>query len=181
MKVGITALSDLILETQRLRLEPFEEADFPSLLEHHSDPDVNRYHSPGPRPMTGDEVKSRLLEFIDRNDGSGFGRRKLTTRTGEYIGRAGIDWMSDPDGYELAYSLKRSAWGKGYASEIAGALTRWFFESSDSSFLIAYAHADHHASQHVMKKTGFKHWFDREKHGVPCSFYRIERVDLEPC
>ncbi|WP_420333227.1 GNAT family N-acetyltransferase [Roseibium sp.] len=171
-------MSDIILETERLRLQPFVEADLPFLLEQHSDPEVNRYHSPGPRPMTTDEVKTRLFEFIERDDGSGFGRRKLTTHDGDYIGRAGIDWMSDPDGYELAYSLKRSAWGKGYASEIAGALTRWFFETTDNGFLIAYAHADHQASQHVMKKTGFRHWFDRDKHDVPCAFYRIERSDV---
>lgn len=128
--------------------------------------------------MTADEVKARLIEFIERNDGSGFGRCKLITHEGDYAGRAGIDWMSDPDGYELAYSLKRSAWGKGYASEIAKALTKWFFETTDNEFLIAYAHAEHHASQHVMKKTGFKHWYDREKHGVPCSFYRIGRGDV---
>ncbi|MEL7528906.1 MAG: GNAT family N-acetyltransferase [Pseudomonadota bacterium] len=168
----------MILETARLRLEPFVAADFPFLLEHHSDPEVNRYHSPGPRPMTSEEVNTRLFEFIERNDGSGFGRRKLSTHDGAYVGRAGIDWMNDPDGFELAYSLQRSAWGKGYASEIATALTRWFFEATDNAFLIAYAHAEHHASQHVMKKTGFKHWFDREKHDVPCSFYRIERGDL---
>ena len=128
--------------------------------------------------MTADEVKVRLLEFIERNDGSGFGRCRLTTHGGDYIGRAGIDWMTDPDGYELAYSLKRTAWGKGYATEIAEALTRWFFETTDNTFLIAYAHAEHNGSQHVMRKTGFKHWFDREKHGVPCAFYRIERSDL---
>lgn len=171
-------MSDVILETERLRLQPFQEADFPMLMEQHSDPEVNRYHSPGPRPMSADAVKSRLLEFIERNDGSGFGRRKLTTLAGDYVGRAGIDWMSDPDGYELAYSLKRAAWGNGYASEVAKGLTNWFFETTDNAFLIAYAHAEHHASQHVMTKTGFKHWFDREKHGVPCSFYRIERSDI---
>ncbi len=166
-----------VLTTARLRLSPFEEADFDLLFDLHSDPEVNRYLSPGPAPMDADEVRRRLGDYIGAHEQTGISKWKLETREGDFIGRAGFAWLTDPDGYELGYSLKRSAWGKGYASEIARGLIAWFFENMPDDYLLAFAVTEHKGSQAVMRKAGMKYWMDQEKVGHPCSFYRIERSD----
>ncbi|MHA7777510.1 GNAT family N-acetyltransferase [Roseibium sp. M-1] len=168
-------LSPPILTTGRLRLLPFTEADFPLLFDLHSDPEVNRYLSPGPAAMGADEVHRRLGDYVRDHLHSGISKWKLETKEGNFIGRAGFSWLSDPDGYELGYSLKRSAWGQGYATEISRALVGWFFEQRPDPHLIAYAVAEHAASQHVMQKAGFSLWQERRKHGLDCRFYRITR------
>ena len=171
-------MTEIILTTERLRVEPFQETDFPLLLELHSDPEVNRYLSPGPAPMGEEEVERRLETYVKLHRESGLSKWKLLTRDGKFIGRAGLSWINAPDGFEVGYSLKQDEWGRGYATEIAKGLANWFFENTDNRFLIAFAHSRHLASLNVMKKAGFTYWFDMERDGVPCTFYRIERHEV---
>ncbi|MET1411540.1 GNAT family N-acetyltransferase [Roseibium sp. HPY-6] len=168
-------MAEIILTTERLRVEPFQESDFPLLFDLHSDPEVNRYLSPGLAPMSAEEVERRLNTYVQHHRDNGLSKWKLLTRDGDFIGRAGLTWMKAPDGFEVGYSLKQAAWGRGYATEIARGLAKWFFEKTDNRFLIAFAHSEHLASLKVMQKAGFTYWFDMERDGVPCTFYRIER------
>lgn len=165
-----------VLETARLRLMPFTEDDFLKLQELHSDPEVNRYLSPGPVIMSPEEVHQRLKNYAEDHVQSGISKWKLETLDGRFVGRAGFSWQSDPDGYELGYSLRRSAWGKGYATEIASALVAWFFDNTDQDHLIAYAVREHEASLKVMEKAGMRFWRDMDINGLACRFYRVDRA-----
>jgi len=171
----VFALTKPILQTGRLRLVPFSEDDFEILQALHSDPEVNRYLSPGPAIMSPEEVRRRLENYVGDHHHTGISKWKLETLDGDPVGRAGFSWMNNPDGYELGYSLKRSVWGRGYATEIARALVAWFFDNTDQDHLLAYAVREHAASLNVMKKAGMRHWQDLEKHGLACRFYRMER------
>ncbi|MGX1495944.1 GNAT family N-acetyltransferase [Roseibium aggregatum] len=164
-----------ILTTGRLRLLPFSNDDFALLQDLHSDPEVNRYLSPGPAIMDPEEVRRRLANYVGDHRGTGISKWKLETIDGTFIGRAGFSFNREPEGYELGYSLKRSAWGHGYASEIAKALVGWFFETLPYDHLLAYAVAEHEASQQVMRKAGLHFWQELNQHGLPCRFYRITR------
>ena len=164
-----------ILTTDRLRLVPFTEDDFALLQDLHSDPEVNRYLSPGLAIMDPEEVRRRLANYIGDHRLTGISKWKVETIDGTFIGRAGFSFLSDPEGYELAYSLKRSTWGQGYASEIARALVGWFFDTLPYDHLLAFAVAEHEASQQVMRKAGLYFWQEREQDGLPCRFYRISR------
>lgn len=165
-----------ILTTGRLRLSPFTEDDFPLLQDLHSDPEVNRYLSPGPAVMDPDEVRRRLANYVGDHRLTGISKWKLETVGGTFIGRAGFSLERDPEGHELGCSLKRSAWGQGYASEIAKALVAWFFDKTPHDHMFAYAIAEHEASQRVMRKAGLRFWLEMRKHGLPCRFYRITRL-----
>ncbi|WP_297589340.1 GNAT family N-acetyltransferase [Roseibium sp.] len=158
---------------------PFVEADFPLILDLHSDREVNRYLSPGPAPMAANEVRERLKTYIADHSLTGISKWKVETKEGLFVGRTGFSYLKDPDGYELGYSFRREVWGRGYATEIAKGLTRWYFERTEVDYLIAYALMEHKASLRVMQKAGFQHWQDREKHGCPCRFYRIFREEFE--
>ncbi len=168
-----------MLQTTRLRLLPFAKTDFHLLADLHSDPEVNRYLSPGPVPMASDEVAERLAKYVADHQATGFSKWKLETLDGVFIGRAGITPLSDPDGYELGYSLKREAWGRGFATEIAAGLVNWFFQHTSNDFLQAFAATENQGSLNVMQKAGMRFWLEREMHGMPCTFYRIEREDFQ--
>ncbi|MES0811173.1 GNAT family N-acetyltransferase [Roseibium sp. SCPC15] len=174
-----TELPEILLKTARLQVLPFEDADFPLLLDLHSDPEVNRYHSPGPVPMAKEEARRRLNNYVQMHRQSGVSKWKLETLDGEFVGRAGFSWQQEPAGYELGYSLKRSAWGRGYATEIARELVRWFFEETDHDHLLAYAVSENLASLRVMQKAGMRLWLEMEKHDLPCTFYRVDRTEFE--
>ena len=169
-------MTDLILQTARLRLVPFTEADFATLQELHSDPEVNRYLSPGPVVMSPEDVQRRLTTYAGEHLRTGLSKWKLEQLDGTFLGRAGFSGQSDPQGFELGYSLKQAAWGNGYATEIARALVSWFFENTTQDYLFAYALREHEASLRVMNKAGMRFWRDMEKHGHGCRFYRVDRL-----
>ncbi|EFO30989.1 acetyltransferase, gnat family [Roseibium sp. TrichSKD4] len=172
-------MSDIILQTDRLQVRPLTEGDFDNLLDLHSDPEVNRYLSCGPVPMSAEEVRTRLDRYLLTNKTDGLGKWKVETREGEFLGRAGFDWQDDPAGWELGYSFKQTAWGKGYATEIARGLIAWFFKHTQHNYLIAYAVSEHHKSLNIMKKAGLTFWQDRHVDGEDLTFYRLERADFE--
>lgn len=60
-------MSDIILQTDRLQVRPLTEGDFDNLLDLHSDPEVNRYLSCGPVPMSAEEVRTRLDRYLLTN------------------------------------------------------------------------------------------------------------------
>ncbi|QFT31076.1 anhydro-N-acetylmuramic acid kinase [Labrenzia sp. THAF82] len=172
-------MSDPILVTQRLRLTPFLETDYELLRDLHSDPEVNRYHSPGLAPMAEAEVRRRLTSYVEDHRRTGISKWKLETIDEDFIGRAGFSWQNEPDGYELGYSLKQAYWRQGYASEIAIALVDWFFSHRAEDQMFAYAASEHQKSFAVMEKAGLRPWMEMTKHGVSCRFYRITRQEHE--
>lgn len=169
-------MTEPVLLTERLRVVPFTEDDFLKLQALHSDPEVNRYLSPGPAIMSPEEVRRRLGTYIEEHAQTGLSKWKVETHGGDLVGRAGFSFMCNPEGYELGYSLKRADWGKGYATELARALIAWFFENTTQEHLFAYAVRENEGSLNVMRKAGMTHWRDLEKHGMSCRFYRLERA-----
>src|SRR5438128_12296035 len=118
----------IFLETERLVLRPFTEDDVDNLVELDSDPDVMRFINGG-RPTPRQEIESDVLPtflgYYERFAGYGFWAA-VETSTGRFVG-----WChfrpaeaDHPDEVELGYRLRRSAWGKGYATEGSRALVQ---------------------------------------------------------
>ena len=61
-----------------------------------------------------------------------------------------------PDGdVEIGYFLKRSAWGRGYATEACRRLLRFAFEETPLQEVVATFHEENLASRNVLRKSGF--------------------------
>jgi RimJ/RimL family protein N-acetyltransferase len=61
-----------------------------------------------------------------------------------------------PEGdVEVGYFLKRSAWGKGYATEACKRILRMAFEDSPLTEVVATFEKGNSASQNVLEKAGF--------------------------
>ena len=81
-----------------------------------------------------------------------------------------------PEGeIELGYLMKRSAWGKGYATEAAGRLLRFAFEESPLEEVVAVTDPDNRRSQQVLRKIGMTDEGLRRAYRTLCSGFRITR------
>lgn len=145
------------LETARLLLRPLQLEDAPTLALLWSDPDVTRYEG-GPRKY--DEL-IKLLEADARcTTPSDFDMLPVVEKsTGTVIGYCGLlDKAVDgkPE-IELAYTFAKSAWGKGYATEMAIALKDDAFNRLGLERIISLIDPENIASQFVAQKVGMQY------------------------
>ncbi len=148
----------VFLETERLVLRRFTEADVENLFDLDGDSEVTRFLTggkPTPRDVIRNETLPRFLHYYERFEGFGFWAA-IEKSTGEFLG-----WFhfrpqegSDPDEVELGYRLRRSTWGKGYATEGSRALIRKGFTELGVRRVVASTMAVNVASRRVMEKAG---------------------------
>jgi RimJ/RimL family protein N-acetyltransferase len=159
------------LVTERLVLRRFTAADAGSLLALDGDPEVMRYL--GPRVRTRAQIEAEVLPlFLGRHQRyPGFGRWAADARDGGgFVGWFGlrpvqpseaaiIDWPDAPPGggtAEIGYRLRRSAWGRGYATEGARALIRRAFTELGVREVVATTMTANARSRAVMQKAGLR-------------------------
>jgi len=150
----------VFLETQRLVLRQFTMADVDNLVSLDADPEVMRFitgGTPTSRSEIEGEVLPAFLGYYERFAGFGFWAA-VEKATGEFLG-----WFhfrprdtAAPGEAELGYRLRRSAWGKGYATEGSRALIRKGFTEFGVQRVVAEAMAVNAASRRVMEKAGLR-------------------------
>jgi RimJ/RimL family protein N-acetyltransferase len=182
---------NLFCETERLLLRRFTEVDVDDLVTLDADPAVMRFINGGRatlREHVRDDVLPRFLFYYDRYPGFGVWAA-VERSTGEFLGwfalRPPAD--TDPEVVELGYRLRRSAWGKGYATEGSRALIRKGFIEYGARRVIAQTMTVNTASRRVMEKCGlsyvrtfFEEWPDViEGSDQGDVEYAVDRADWE--
>ncbi|HSS90233.1 MAG TPA: GNAT family N-acetyltransferase [Streptosporangiaceae bacterium] len=148
----------VFLETRRLVLRRFTMADVDNLVSLDADPDVMHFVTGGIRTAR-DEIENEILpEFLgyyEQFQGYGFWAA-IEKGTGEFLG-----WFhfrpreeAGPGEAELGYRLRKSAWGKGYATEGSRALISKGFTDFGVRRVVAETMVVHAASRRVMEKAG---------------------------
>jgi ribosomal-protein-alanine N-acetyltransferase len=164
------------LVTARLRLRPFGGADHDAIHAIYADPEVMRYVGHGAH-RTPAETQTALRAYGDILDGRGYSFVAVCERaSGTLIGDAGLHPLggSGPD-VELGYTLARSAWGRGYATELGRALVRHAFGALGVARVVAQVEPANHASRRVLEKLGMREREVRTAYGRPHLFYVLER------
>jgi RimJ/RimL family protein N-acetyltransferase len=148
------------LETERLVLRQFTLDDVDNLVALDADPEVMHFITGGratPREVIEDDYLPWFLGYYERGERYGFWAA-IEKATGEFIG-----WFHfrPADGYpsdepELGYRLRRSAWGKGYATEGSRALIRKGFTELGVRRVMAETMVVNTASRRVMEKAGLR-------------------------
>ena len=153
-------MTKVFLETKRLLLRRFSMADVDRLVVLDSDPEVMRYINGG-KPTSREEIRNDVLpaflEYYERFDGYGFWAA-IEKSTGDFLGWFHFrpDEESDSIDPELGYRLRRSAWGKGFATEGSRALIDKGFAEFDVQRVFASTMKVNLASQRVMEKAGLR-------------------------
>jgi RimJ/RimL family protein N-acetyltransferase len=151
----------VFLETDRLVLRRFTMADANDLFDLDGDPEVMNFITgglPTPREEIENDVLPAFLRYYERGDRYGFWAA-VEKSSGEFLG-----WFhfrpregGDPDEAELGYRLRRSAWGKGYATEGSRALIHNGFAELGVRGVVAETMVVNAASRRVMEKAGLKY------------------------
>ena len=151
----------IFLETDRLVLRRFTESDVDNLHDLDSDPEVMRFINggkPASRDVIRNETLPRFLHSYERFEGFGVWAA-IERWTREFVGWFEFYPREDtgPDEVELGYRLRKSAWGKGYATEGSRALIRKGFTELGVQRVVAETMVVNTASRRVMEKAGLTH------------------------
>lgn len=163
---------NLTFDSERLKLRPLEESDLDMVIEQWTDPDVTRYVAE--RTYSPEELAEEMPVITRRCAGGCIGIWCVIDKaTGEKLGSAILlpmpvelddtDWdlvTGDdipPGDIEIGYVLKRSAWGRGVATEACRRLLRFAFEETPLQVLVATIDPANHASRRVLEKCGLIH------------------------
>jgi RimJ/RimL family protein N-acetyltransferase len=148
----------VLVETPRLVLRAFDVDDVDVLVELDSDPAVMRFITGGiatSREEIEHDVLPAFLSYYDRFDGYGFWAA-IDKETQSFVG-----WFhlrpapgAPADEPELGYRLRRSAWGRGLATEGARALVEVAFTRLGARRVLAETMAVNLASRRVMEHAG---------------------------
>jgi RimJ/RimL family protein N-acetyltransferase len=144
-----------MLKTRRLVLRDFRPDDWRAVLAYQSDPRYLRYY-----PWTV-RTEADVLAFVGRQVElqSATPRLKfqlVITLVGVgLVGNCGIR-LAEPNSVEadVGYELDPRHWGRGYATEAAGAMVAFGFEALGVHRVWGECVADNVASRRVMEKLG---------------------------
>jgi RimJ/RimL family protein N-acetyltransferase len=182
----------MLLHTDRLLLREFDETDWPAVLEYQSDPRYLRFNHWTDR--TAEDVRAFVQMFIDyrREDPrSKFQLAIVLPNENLLIGNCGFRAQSaDAVEGEIGYELHPRYWGHGYATEAAGAMLRFGFESFGARRITASVIAENTASIHVLEKLGMREerrlpnnewmkdrWWDTLTYAISLQDWRWAKID----
>tara|TARA_R110002110_G_scaffold370798_1_gene580788 strand:- start:80 stop:574 length:495 start_codon:yes stop_codon:yes gene_type:complete len=146
----------MALETARLKLQLLRLADAEALFEILGSTADRRYTfslsdvRDCRRHIAGHECQRRKV---------GYGPWVIVEKASQkLVGFGGVyDDPFDPGwGPEVGYHFARSAWGRGYATELTRCAVRFAHETLKLRTVRAFAHPENKASQAVLRKSGFK-------------------------
>jgi RimJ/RimL family protein N-acetyltransferase len=145
------------LKTRRLVLRPLRAEDAPGMYAIYSDAQTMRFWSAqviddleAAAGMVADDLRLQL-------DGSAAFWAVVLPKTGRVIGKFSFFYIN-PDNRraEIGYVLNRQFWGKGYGTELLGAMIQTAFDTYRLHRLEADIDPDNAASLALLKKFGFR-------------------------
>jgi len=181
------------LETKRLIAKPMSMDYLEELALMYSDPEVRKYYYFSDEPiMSRESTIANILYWQKYFNQHNLPRFVLIDKkTLEFIGTAGIcfyhpNYENLQEGkLEISYQLVKSAWNKGYATEITNSLVRYCFENFPIQEICACTVIDNLASKKVLDKCGFK-LIKTEDNGYPKAslnkkytscYYELNKID----
>ncbi|MGH3319604.1 MAG: GNAT family N-acetyltransferase [Streptosporangiaceae bacterium] len=145
------------LETKRLVLRAYEEADIPDVRKACRDPLTQRWIAM-PDPYTEEVARHWCLSesHEPRLNGEGLNFVAVPREGGRIVGGFGVSHTHWQDRVaEVGYWVAPWARGRGYAPEAVGGIARWLFETHGFMRLQLRAAPDNHPSTRVADKCGF--------------------------
>lgn len=140
------------IQTERLLIRSFREADIPAYADIVADPRVTRYLGDG-RPYSFDEAAEYVRDCIELEAETGVARYAVLLE-GELIGFCGFK----PDGEHIDFGWRyaHGHWGRGYGTEAARAVLRYGVEELRLRGIVAVAYEANVASVRIIEKLGFR-------------------------
>jgi RimJ/RimL family protein N-acetyltransferase len=167
-------MTDATIATERLLLRKPIASDVNPMMEVHQDPEVMRFL--GVYPVTLMTAWKNVAMMVGHWEMLGYGSWVVVEKsTSEIVGRVGL-WY--PDGWlgvELGWTVKRSRWGEGIATEASRAALQWTWANLQVDHIISMIHRENTASIRIAEKLG--ECFERAEtiNGSEVLVYGIDR------
>jgi [ribosomal protein S5]-alanine N-acetyltransferase len=146
----------LPVRTPRLNLREFVASDFAAVHAYSSDPRVTRYLFFGPRDHDSTvEYLEELLASQLEQPRTRFELAVEESASGRLIGACDLS-LIESNAVDLGYMLEAQEWGKGFATEIAAALTDAAFLDLGVERVISTVDVNNRASIRVLEKIGMR-------------------------
>ena len=151
-----------LVDTPRLRLRAWVDADRAPWHALHADPEVTRYLGPGPydRIATDEMIDRFEQEWADRRLGlwAVEARRPVPGWSSRLLGFVGLHAVPDDlpfaPAVEVGWRLARPAWGHGYATEGASAAVADGFQRCRLAEIVSFTVPANLRSRAVMERIG---------------------------
>jgi [ribosomal protein S5]-alanine N-acetyltransferase len=145
----------IVLETSRLLLRHYKDADINSLYNIFSDPETMEFY---PAPFSMHKTQGWIKQNIERYQIDGFGLWVVCLKdSNEFLGDCGLvkQQINGKLEIEIGYHISKEHWSKGYASEAARACMEHGFYQLGLNKLISIIDPRNIASIRVAEKIGF--------------------------
>ncbi len=140
--------------TERLSLRLITADDLDWFIELYGDPEITRYLG-GRRERSQVEqmMRDRILGYYDAYPGLGIWMT-VERETGARVGFHLLNTIQGESIIQIGFTLHRSAWGRGYATEMASAVLRYGFVDLNLPCIVGMADRANLASQRVLGRIG---------------------------
>jgi RimJ/RimL family protein N-acetyltransferase len=146
------------LITERLILREFNQHDWPAVLAYQSDPRYLRYYPwTGRTPKDAQEFVQMFLDQQHEQPRIKFQLAIILKPDRQLIGNCGIR-LESPGAHQgdIGYELSPNHWGRGYATEAAGAILQFGFTQLNLHRIWSWCMAENRGSARVLGKLGMR-------------------------
>lgn len=172
-----TIYNKQIIETERLRMEPFSSSHTSALNALNADPDIMRYIGEG-TTETLEETKATIERVSDRWKRFGYSWWVLIQlKDNEIVGSACVQNLAHKAEapLEIGWRLIPKYQGLGFATEAGQAAIEFAFGTLGATYLVAVAHPQNKSSHRVMERLGMNYVGIEEHYDQPCIVYDINK------
>lgn len=149
-------MAELPLETRRLVLRPYGEADALDIVALLDDAVMADFLMVTPLPFVAFDARQMVKAAWRRlATGRGFDLMVVARNGGAPLGSVGVGLHDDGSRAELGFWIGRKHWGRGYATEAAARMIDFALGPLRVERITATAAEDNAASRRVLDKLGF--------------------------
>jgi RimJ/RimL family protein N-acetyltransferase len=163
------------LETQRLKLRQFVEADLDAYARLCADPETMRYIGAGVTLSRADAWRSMAM-LLGHWQLRGYGMWAVEEKsTGVFIGRLGLHYPEAWPVLEVGWFIDRSLWGQGLATEGGRAAIQFAFDRLNLERISSVIHPQNAVSIRVAEKLGMAPERMTQVNGIDVVIYSRDR------
>ncbi|MEO7768125.1 MAG: GNAT family N-acetyltransferase [Ferruginibacter sp.] len=161
----------IVLQTPRLLLRQFTEADAPLVHQLNRDPEVVKFvHEP--TLQSDEEARNIIVNIIIPQYKNNLGRWAIHRKdTNEFIGWCGLKYLTQTSEIDLGYRFHQIAWGKGYATESAKYVMEHGFKKLYLKEIVGKAHKENKGSINVLEKIGMQYMGETIEENCPVKIF----------
>ena len=180
-------MKEYLIKTEHIGLRNWLPSDLDPYTHMCQDPEVMKYFPAGLTRKEAEHFIHRMQTHFTKYGFCYFAADLL--KSDEFIGFVGILHQNYKSDYtpcvDIGWRLKRSVWGKGYATEAAEACLKFAFSKMNVKEIYSFATIDNTGSENIMKKIGmefistFDHPYLKDHPEMKeCVVYNIQNKNL---